>query len=62
MIRCVTKTAAGPYGDDDDQFIWAYDVSFGILILVAISVAESQRTFVHEIIAGRAVDYAGVAG
>ena len=37
MIRCMSKTVSVGFGD---RFIWAYDVSFGILILEAIDVAE----------------------
>lgn len=40
--QAVTKTVPVQYGDDDDRFIWAYDVSFGILILEATSVAAER--------------------
>lgn len=41
MIGFVTKTVPVEYGDDD-RFTWAYDVSFGILLLEAISVAAER--------------------
>ena len=39
MIQHMSKTVSVGYGD---QFFWAYDVSFGILILEAIDVAAGM--------------------